>query len=402
MKIIIRNTLVAGTALAVMISAGITESSAAASAPVLSVINTKVTDGSGYTDGGPSFVADGQNIYVALKTAEGVIKIVKSTNGGSLWGGTHRIAVPAGGVDKITLAISGDAAVPTQKIVHVVWEMDTQDGIRDIMYTWADAANLDVWSEPVRVNGSMRYLQDPVIAVTKTGRIYIKGQLEDKYYLMTATAHDANYFEEPVMIPVSVSLSNRGSDSEIFFDGANNLHLSFPYCSNADCSTMGMKYTRMSASGTWSNPSTIVTTGGGHSGIAAYDANNVCIASIGGNNLAAYCTTNGGSTWTKKTVASKTTTQSYGSYVDVAVNSSKVFTIGSNLRTIAADGSENVKSTVLYRTNDGGASWSSVTSFPAAGGGNITLGVDGNGKLGVLTLRDYVDGEPAMYFSKEK
>ncbi|MFZ4856857.1 MAG: hypothetical protein ACOYL3_10710 [Desulfuromonadaceae bacterium] len=370
---------------------------AAASAPVLSVINTKVADGSGYTDGGPSFVTDGQNIYSAFKAADGVIKIVKSSNGGALWGGAHRIAVPAAGVDKITLAISGDAVFPTQKIVHVVWEMDTQDGIRDIMYTWADAANLDAWSEPVRVNGSMLYLLDPVIAVTKTGKIYIKGQFEDKYYLMTATAHDAGFFSDPVMIPLSASFSNPGSDSEIFFDGANNLHLSFPYCSNADCSTMGMKYTRMSAAGVWSNPTTIVTTGGGHSGIAAYDANNVCIATIGGNNLAAYCTTNGGSSWSKKTVASKTTTQSYGSYVDVAVNSNKVFTIGSNLHI-----SDIVKSTVLYRTNDGGASWSSAASFPAAGASYIALGVDGSGKLGVYTMRENVDGESAIYFSKEK
>ncbi|MFZ4855762.1 MAG: hypothetical protein ACOYL3_05140 [Desulfuromonadaceae bacterium] len=391
-----RNKLVAGSVLALLVAAGVTESNAAAAAPVLTVINTKVADGSGYTDGGPSFVTDGQNIYSALKAADGVIKIVKSTNGGALWGGAHRIAVPAGGVDKITLAISGDAAFPTQKIIHVVWEMDTPDG-RDIMYTWADAANLDAWSEPVRVNGSMLNLQDPVIAVTKTGKIYIKGQLDDKYYLMTSTAHDANYFEQPVMIPLSASFSNPGSDSEIFFDGANNLHLSFPYCSNADCSTMGMKYTRMSAAGVWSNPSTIVTTGGGHSGIAAYDANNVCIATIGGNNLAAYCTTNGGSTWLKKTIASKTSTQSYGSYVDVAVNSSKVFTIGSNLHV-----SDAVKSTVLYRTNDGGVSWSQAASFPAAGSGYIALGVDGSGKLGVYTMRENVDGESAIYFTKEK
>jgi hypothetical protein len=372
------------------------------SAPVLSFVNTKIADGNGYTDGGPTFVFDGLKTYSVYKTAEGVIKLVKSVDGGATWGGAHRIAMPVGNVNGVTLAVSGDATVPSQKIVHVVWEMDTEIG-RDIMYTWADASNLDSWSDPIRANGSLTYLQDPTIAVTKSGKIYIKGQLEDQYFLMVSSAHDAGFFTEPSQIPISATFRNPNSDSEIFIDSANNLHLSFPYCSNTDCSTMGMKYTRMSSDGTWSNPVTITTTGGGHSGIAAYDANNVCIGSIGGGNLSAYCTKNGGSSWNKKTLSPRTATQRYGSYVDVAVNSNKVFTVGSNLYAIASDGSETKSSTVLYRTNDGGASWSTATAFPAAGGGGfIALGVDGNGKLGVLTERDSVDGEPATYFSKEK
>jgi len=414
MRRFFRSTLVSGFALAAVVSVGIAESKAAAAAPVLSVVSGKMAEGEAYTDGGTVFAADGINIYSAYRTSGNAIKLVMSKNGGAKWGGAHAIyTIPAeqqavgSTLDKVSTAVSGDEVFPTQKIVHVVWELQSPNGdggFRDIYYAWADAADLNSWSAPVRLNGSMPYLEDPTIAVTKTGKVFVKGEADRGLYLMTAESHEAGMFSEPALIPVS-STGPVAGDAEIFVDKTNNLHLSYPYCSDIDCTLAGIKYTKLPAgSSTWSTPTTVLVPsvgGANHTGLTAYDSNNIYIATKKDDNLTFFSTINGGSSWTKKTVFTKTSTLRTVGYVDVTVNASKAITVGAPFEKIASDGSSLGREARIYRSTDGGASWSTPTAITGTEG-FISLGVDGNGKVGILTPGEYDGGEAVTYFSKEK
>ena len=400
-----------------ILSASVAMAASAPAAPVLSVVKGKIADGIGYTDGGTVFATDGLNVYCAFRAPGNTIKMVRSKDGGATWGGAHSIYTSAydpqtgaNGLDKVSLALSGDAAFPNQKIVHVVWGVDSPNGIygaKDIYYSWADAANLDAWSTPLRLNGSLTDLDDPAIAVTKAGIIFVKGEFDGKLYLMTSSAHDAGFFTEPAMIPVS-DAGRVAGDAELFVDSSNNLHLSYPYYANAEGSLAGIKYTRLPAgSSTWSNPVTVFapsTAGANHSGLTAYDANNIYISTIQNGNLTFFSSSNGGSSWTKKVVFTKTSTLRTDGYSDITVNSSKAITIGSPVVKMATDGTELGRDTKIYRSTDKGVTWSAATTIPVTGN-FISLGVDGNGKVGVLSHSDdnfAVDGEGVTYFSKEK
>ena len=165
----------------------------------------------------------------------------------------------------------------------------------------------------------------------------------------------------------------------------------------------GIKYSRLPAgSTTWTTPTNVlapIANGHNHSGLVAYDANTIYIASVHDDSLTFFASTNGGNTWTKKTIFAKSSTMASGSYVDITVNSSKVITIGSPVRTLAADGSTLKEDVKIYRSTDSGASWSSATTIP--NGHFISMTVDGNGKVAVIT-KGNSDGESVNYFSKEK
>jgi len=383
-------------------------------APVFSVANGKMADGTLTTDGGSSYAADGLNIYTAYVAPGNSVKLVRSKDGGATWSGsrniyTHPVDTEVGGntLEKLSIAISGDSSNPTLKIVHVVWEVSNPNGLqdaRDIYYSYADATNLDAWSAPLRINGSRLYLEAPAIVVTKSGGIFVKARSDNRQlFLMTATSYAAGFFTEPALIPVSATGPVAG-DAEMFLDASNNLHLSYPYYANDENSLAGIKYAKLSADGSWSTATVAnpTTSGSNHSGLAAYDSKNIYIASMQGGNLVVFNSINGGTSWTKKVLFTATATKRTGSYVDVTVNASKVISAGTHLIVTAADGTELSRNTIIYRSIDGGSTWSTATTIPGTGGGYIAMGVDGNGKLGVVTISDSVDGEAATYFSKEK
>lgn len=384
---------------------------AAASAPVLSVLNGKASDGNANAHGAPVLAANGLNIYNVYRTPDNLnLKLVWSKDGGVTWGGGHNIiSLPADGSNfgNTSIAISGDAVNSNQKIIHVAFQVQGPEPeyLNSIYYAWADAADLNTWSAPIRLNGSVPSLQDPNIAVTATGKIFIKSQLANdmEMYLTTSESHDSGLFTEPVVIPVSADFRNTGDDSEIFVDKSNNLHLSYPYCSNEDCSMGGIKYSRLPAgSTTWTTPTNVlapIVNGHHHTGLVAYDANTIYIASVHDNSLTFFGSSNGGNTWTKKTIFAKSSTLASGSYVDITVNSNKAITIGAPVRTLAADGSTLKEDVKIYRSTDSGSSWSNATTIPNAH--FISMTVDGNGKVAVIT-KGNSDGEPVNYFSKEK
>lgn len=389
-------------------------SHAAAAAPVLTIVNGKASDGDGNAHGAPVLAADGVNIYsVTRANDQKSLKLVRSKDGGVTWGGMYNIATLTDSADFIynaSIAVSGDAVYPTQKIVHVVWHVCGQDSVginNRIYYAWADAADLSTWSAPLLLNGSVVGPEDPNIAVTAKGKIFVKFQSQDEppaMYLATSEAHDSGWFTEPAAIPVSASFRNPGDDSEIFVDKANNLHLSFPYCSDADCTMGGIKYSRLPAgSTTWTTPIDVlkpVANGHDHTGLTAFDANTIYIASIHNDSLTFFGSTNGGSTWTAKTIFAKTATLVTGSYVDITVNASKAITVGAPFNTLAADGSTLKGDGRIYRSTDGGASWSSPTTIKNVN--FISMAVDGNGKSAIMTKGQSDDGEKVNYFSKEK
>ena len=400
-------------------------------APVLSVVKSKIADGRGEAHGGPILAADGLNMYAAFKAPGNILKMAKSTDGGVTWGGAHTIyTLPAdpqlGGtsIDKMSLAVSTDPVTSTKKIVHVVWEVREPAAVPqtcDIYYSYADASNLDVWSPSpaLRINGSTS-LQDPTIAVAKNGVVFVKGEVIDqnrsgKLYLMTASSYQAGFFTEPALIlPVSTTFPLAANavgpvagDAEIFADASNNLHLSYPYCANADCSLAGIKYTKLPAgSSTWSTPTPVFppsTAGSNHSGLVAYDANNIYISTVQNGNLTFFSSANGGSSWTKKVVFTKTATLKTSGYSDITVNASKALTIGGSFENLATNGTLINKDVKIYRSTDNGLTWSTATTV-ANTGNFMSLGVDGSGKVGIVTRisEDIVDGEEATYFSKEK
>lgn len=409
MKCILGSTVITGLALAVGLSVNPAETLAATAAPVMSVVNTKVDGGHTGADGAPVVAANGSNIFVVYRSNEGnVLKLARSKDSGASWGGAHTVfTLPADGsyINLASISVSGDPVFPTQKIIHIAYEL-TNSVDSGIYYTWADATNLDSWSAPVRVSGSIGSTEDPSIATSKSGKVFIKFQSGYELFLTTSDSHEAGVFTEPAIIPVSASLPNTGDDAEIFVDKSNNLHLSYPYCTDTDCTKAGIKYTRLPAgSSVWSTPTTVLaptTSGNGHSALTAYDANNIYIASVLGNNLTFYGTTNGGTTWTKKVVLAKTATVGAGSRIAITVNSSKAITVGSPVDTNAADGTNLKRESRLFRSTDGGATWSTATTIPNAS--YISMGLDGNGKVLVVNRPAGAldDGEQACYFSREK
>lgn len=393
----IHSRLFSGIAGAALLMVGAANGMAATpAAPVLATVNAKVADAQVGTHGGQYSAVDGTTMYVA-----GSGKVFRSSDSGATWGGGHsfyrdpQTGVPIS-VGMTSIAVSGDAVYPTQRIIHVVFEADSS-----IYYTWADATNLDSWSTPLRLNGSMGALQDPNIVVSKTGKIHVMVE-NDSYQLfyLTAANHESGFFTEPVMVPVS-SLPIAG-DAEMYLDKTENLHLSYPYYNDAGLT--GIKYTRLPAgSSTWTTPANVLAptleTDSGHTALTAFDANNVYIESILNGNLTFFGTTNGGTSWTKKVIVAKSATLRSSSHLDIAVNASKAITAGAVFVTTDAAGNEISRDVKLYRSTDGGATWSAATTI--AKGDHLVTNVYSTGKVGVVT-RSFADGEAVAYISREK
>jgi hypothetical protein len=411
MKRILGCAVLSSLALAASLTVNPAAAQAAAAAPVLSVVNTKLADGAANVDGGVNFVADGINLYSAVKTTANTLKLVRSKDGGVTWGGAHHIyaAGAEGNLDQVSIAISSDAVDATKRILHVAWSLD--NGY--VYYAWADASNLDSWSAPVRLNDTFPGMNIPNVVATTAGKVFVKTEFNNQLYLMVADDYKTGQFTAPAPILDATIDGAVTADAEMALDASGNLHLSYPFCYHETdwCSTGGIKYTYLPAgSSTWQTPKVIFTQtnpgpSANHTGLAVYNNNTIYISTKNNDNLTFYGTTNGGNSWTKKTVFSKTTTQQSSGFSDITVNSNKAITIGTMIGTTDTNGTLLSHDVKVYRSTDGGASWSSATTIPNAG--YLSIGVDGNGKLGVLTrsidnVDSKVDGEVVTYFSKEK
>ncbi len=405
MKRIVSSTLVTGIALAAVMTVGTAESMAAAAAPILSTVNAKVADGGACADGSDLIAVDGSKIYTAFNDA-GSIKVVRSLDNAVTWGGVYTVFNGAITSDMVGVAVSGDAVDPNKRIVHVVWE----NGDGSISYSWADAATLDgQWSAPVQLFAvTDMSFRDPNIVVSKTGKIMIRAENDDltteireaRLYFVTATDRESG-FSAPTLLPVS-TLAVAG-DSEMSYDASGNLHHVYPYWSDDTRTKTGIKYTRLNAGATnWSTPISVLAPVAGesnHTSIAANDANNVYISTKMNGGLMTFTTATGGTKWNQRVIFTKTSTVSSAGFTHIVANPSKVLTVGSAFE---ITGTTPKREGRIYRSTDGGLSWSTATTIPNVD--RIYLGIDSAGKSLTLTTGSgwLIGGQDVVYISKEK
>jgi hypothetical protein len=393
-------------AVSLFLATPIVAMAATPAAPVMSMTAsiTKMFEGTNRS-AGKSLVVDGSSYYSAYtfnSTGAGndVIKVVQSRDGGLTWEGSRDVArvqsgALAGGVG---IAVSGDAVFPTKKVVHVVWEQN--DGIADgIYYSSADASDLSVWSTPMKINGSTltRFLPETVSVLTApTGAIHVVFLgADNRLYYTSSTRYDS-FFNEPIALPFTAWNDANGwyPIPATAIDNTGKLHIAAAYSTIVN--SAGYQYTKQTTSG-WTTPVTAIaqTTPYDNASITTFDANNIYIArNSGSTTVDFFKSSNGGTTWSKKTIATATAGDAFSGRLSIVVDKNKVLTVAASYYTAA--GTDNTK---MYRSTDGTA-WSAATTFNN-GLTRPNLTVDANGKVG-MEIRTFVGDNAPQYFSKEK
>jgi len=354
----------------------------ALAAPPTPVFHTpvKTAEGTLLTYGNASLALDGANVYAALGMSapgEATVRVVKSANSGATWGLSKVVdgsdnATSYVWTDSIRIAVSNDPTLTGRKVLHAVWTRDS-----DHYYAfYSERTSPPAWSPPARINGAILDNSELNLRVTQAGVIHV---VFGRYYT-TAPAPGAA-FAEPVALPVPPGdLLNL--TPTLALDPAGNLYAAV----NADNTSIYLVKKPAGAS-TWSAASTILVTAGSLSNnftMAAADASNYYVAyydsdcsTFGNFNL--LVTGNGGRTWTRRTVLANNIC--WGHYLSnpiVAVTQGKVLTYVTEILT-----SWELPTTVkVWRTSDGGATWSA----PATIQGQIAPGLilDGGGKAHVV------------------
>ncbi|HIJ86236.1 MAG TPA: hypothetical protein HPP97_00970 [Desulfuromonadales bacterium] len=380
---------------------------AAPTAPVMgmTVSTTKIFEGN-CRSAGRSLVTDGTNYYSAFITdstgaGRDAIKVVQSNDGGLTWGGSIDITKTAPGTlgQGVAIAISGDAAFPTKKVVHVTWEQN--DGVTDgIYYSSADASDLTVWSAPLRINGSAltKSLPEVVsILANSTGTIHVVFEgADNKLYYTTASRFDSA-FNEPVALPFPAWNDANGWEPipATAIDSKGKVHVAAGYSITPGAA--GYQYIKQTATG-WTTPVVAIapTTPYGQGSITTFDTNTIyMVRASDSTTLNFFKSSNGGSSWSKKTIATAPATDMFSGRLSIVVDKLKKLTAAASYWT--ANGGESTK---MYRSTDLGVTWSAATTF----NNQLTrpsLTVDADGKVG-MELRTSVGLNPPHYFTKEK
>ena len=238
------------------------------------------------------------------------------------------------------------------------------------------------WSTPRKIDGTALGNDSPNLVVTGDGAIHVTFS----GYYTTASAPDA-IFTEPVRLADSPELSMTKDESD-------NLYIA--YADGQDC------YLRKksASSSTWSDPIlayTSVTQGLSRDiHLAVADANSYYISSVeyageDGNyqydNVFMLVSTDGGSTWTKKALINgmPRDNEIVGSNERmpvVAVSSAHVITFMSDVYDPVSD-KTNIK---VWRSNDGGTTWSAPVTIP--GQANPSVVLDNAGKAHIMVLNE--------------
>jgi hypothetical protein len=227
---------------------------------------------------------------------------------------------------------------------------------------------------------------------------------DSKLYYTTADSHES-YFAEPMALPGNPS---GWQDIELTIDGSNNLHCAFPITDGAG--KYGLQYTKKPASsGNWTTPVTVAALAAtgqeeGFTSITAYDANSIYITNHNYDKIYAYRSTNGGATWARSTVFSSSSTVHPTRHISIAVSPARVLYVGTGFDINASDGSFLREEARIFKSTDGGMTWS--TGGVIAGQTSVSIGIDSRGKAAVnLWGTDTwggAEGNCIIYFTREK
>jgi hypothetical protein len=398
-----KDFLISGMLVAAIIAIGALESAYAAPlAPILGK-PVKVFSGNPHAPGAKILATDGVKFYtayIAVEGGDGVLKLASGSNNGEKWDTTSTVTKRGAGVldEQVSVAVSNDVTSPSRKIVHVVWNQgsDTKAGLTaGLYYSWASDADLHTWSAPIRINGLIPDVRAISIVASKAGELHVVFMSNDRKIYLTYAASTKAAFANPTLVPGTPMDDDRAVD--VALDSSNNLHIGFAF--SDDTGKIGVKYIqKLAKKGIWTPPIVVIPSTAvnftGYLAIAASDANNIHIAStvIDEAALDVFSSSDGGRSWTKRTVTTDKTT-AHGSIVS---SPDKALTVGvafTNAKTGAVESR-------IFRSTDG-ATWSAAAIIPNET--SVNLAIDDKGKVGVLT---YDANQPDDYqlhsFSKER
>lgn len=366
-------------------------------APAAPVFNKPVKVGEGAINNALNkrMVFSGTTVYAGFAGADGSVRVAVSNNGGTTWASSQVLQSPSPAVSpdaaSVRLAISSDPLYPGKKIVHAAWH--ASDLTRIIIY-YAYLTNRPKqsgWSTPVKLDlgalSDINYGAGTSLAVTSSGAIHI---LHNVRYV-SAVSFDAP-FSSPVSLPEPA-----GAATLMVMDASNNLYVTY-----VDGNRQ-LKMTKKTAASTeWSPPVTVheATVGdlsGNHDLVVLDPATyyiGIYVGNAGKGEAALLMTTDGGATWTKRSV--------YTDEVDgdncfnVAVSPGRVISLASEI--YDAQGKSVVK---VWRSNDDGATWSKPATVKGEKLPNMAL--DSAGKLNMLVMDETSDIKKSkLLWIKEK
>lgn len=349
-------------------------------APATPVFNKPVTLGEGSINNwlNKRMVFSGSTVYVGFAGADGAVRVAKSDNGGLSWGSPQILQAPSPAVSpdaaSVRLAISNDPLYTGQKIVHAMWHVFDTDRII-IYYSYnTNRPKLTGWSTPARIDlGSVNEtggLGGASLAVTNSGAIHI---LYNKRYI-TAASFDSS-FSSPVSLP-----GTENGATYMVMDSNNNLYATYVVGGRS------LKMTKREASSSaWSPPITVHETSleglSGNHDLVVLSPTTYYVGIYYGyaakGDATLLTTTDGGGTWTKRSIYTNETDGD--NCINVAVSSTGVISFASEI--YDAGGSSVIK---VWRSNDKGATWSAPATVKGQKLPNISL--DSAGKLNLLVM----------------
>jgi hypothetical protein len=311
--------------------------------------------------------------------------IVTSANSGATWGLSNML-MASDWVDSlgVRVAVSNDPLYFGKKLVHALWSGGNATGTGSLYYAYkANRPNLTGWSAPVEIGAATDPMSNNLM-VTSNGVIHI---ISSGTYASAASPDSAF-----TVIPLPIA----SMTTQAVMDSTGNL-----YAVDNETTGAGLFLMKKSnSSSTWVKNSTPIVSGGAgpYFSLAVADANTYYVAYHDGTNLCLSVTTNGGASWTKRTVVSNTTSYNTNYNPAIAVTSGKVLTYVTEL----FDSAGNNPVIKVFRTSDNGVTWSAPATIKGQATPSIAL--DSTGKAHILVRDELGDwtGNTNLLWIKEK
>lgn len=346
--------------LAVFAAVVMMSATAALAAPPRPVFNppTKVGEGGISYERHKRMAFDGANIYVGYGTGKldgsgpEAVRIAKSANNGFTWGlSTVLQAADASNpwidVHNVRIIVTNDPLYPENRMIHAAWHSRGDGSVKHVYYScYLTRPTREGWSTPVQIDFSSASAFGTNLAVTSDGTIHI---LFGNYY-STAESFDSP-FTEPVALPNLPDGSGYDGETYMAKDPSDNLYAATVH------DVERISFTRKSpGSSAWSDPVVVYSTYPGYLSrdidLAVLDQNNFYIGFVNGPELGLLVSTDGGASWTKRTVLQDA--HNGEAKLSIVVDINKNITYASEVYDV--NGLNPVIQ--VWRSNDGGATWS--------------------------------------------